>query len=90
MSYPQIHSLLASFTPATVDGLREITMYFQNKSCDIDQLPTTLLQACLDTLLYLIKHILNASLCSGLFPEDYKKQVQVNPLLKKSGLPYKN
>ena len=56
-----------------------------NKSCDLDPLPTTLLKACLDTLIYPITNIVNASLCSGLFPDDFK-QAQVNPLLKKSTL----
>ena len=60
-----------------------------NKSCDLDPLPTTLLKACLDTLLYQITNIINASLCSGLFPGDFK-QSQVNPLLKKSTLPKEN
>ena len=60
-----------------------------NKSCDLDPLPTTLLKACLDTLLYPIKNIVNVPLCSGLFPDNFK-QAQVNPLLKKSTLPKEN
>ena len=57
-----------------------------NKSCDLDPLPTVLLKACLDTLLKLITDIINASLCSGLFPDDFK-HAHVNPLLKKTSLP---
>ena len=68
---PQVNSLLASFTPATVDEVRNRIMSSPNKSCDIDLLPTTLRKACLDTLLYPITNIVNASLCSGLFPDDY-------------------
>ena len=64
-------------------------MSTQNKSCDLDPLPTTSLKACLDTLLYPITNIVNASLCSGLFPGDFK-QAQINPLLKKSTLPKEN
>ena len=60
-----------------------------NKSCDLDPLLTTLLKACLDTLLYPITNIVNASLCSDLFPDDFK-QAQVNPLLKKSTLSKEN
>ena len=80
---PQVNSLLASFTPATVDEVRKIIMSSPNKSCDLDPLPTTLLKACLDTLLYPITNILNTSLYSGLFPDNFK-QAQVNPLLKKT------
>ena len=50
--------------PATVDEVRKIIM-----SCDLDPLPTTLLKTSLDTLLYPITSIVNASLCSGLFLE---------------------
>ena len=72
VDYPQIHSLLASFTPAIVDEVSTIIMSSPNKSCDLDPLPTTLLKACLDTILYPIANIVNASiivLC--LFPDEF-------------------
>ena len=71
VDYPQVNTLLASFTPASVDEVREIIMSSPNKSCDLDPLPITLLKACLDTFLYPITNIINASLCSGLFIEDF-------------------
>ena len=85
----QINSILASFTLATIDEVRKIIVSSPNKSCDLDPLSTTLPKACLDTLFYPITNIINASLCSGLFPDDFK-QAQVNPLLKKSTLPKEN
>ena len=60
-----------------------------NKSCELDLLPTILLKLCFDTLLYPITNIINVTLCSGLFPDDFK-QAQINPLLKKSSLPKEN
>ena len=45
-----------------------------------------LLKYCLDTLLKPITDIINASLCSGLFPDNFK-HAHVNPLLKKTSLP---
>ena len=45
-----------------------------------------LLKACLDTLLKPMPDIINASLCSGLFPDDFKHP-HINPLLKKTSLP---
>ena len=72
VDYPQVNSLLASFTPASVDEVRPINMSSSNKSCDLDPLPTTLLKACLDTLLYLITNIVNASPFSGLFSDDFE------------------
>ena len=56
-----------------------------NKSCELDPLTTVLLKSCLDTLLKPITDIINASLCSGLFPDDFK-HAHVNPLLKKTSL----
>ena len=74
------------FELATVDEEKTIIVSSPNKSCDFDPLPTVLLKACLDTLLKPITDIINASLCSCLFPDDFK-QVYVNPLLKKTSLP---
>ena len=71
--------------PATVDEGRIIIKSSPNQSCDLDPLPTTLL----DTLLYSITNMVNVSLYSGVFPDNFK-QVQVNLLLKKSTLPKEN
>ena len=57
-----------------------------SKSCDLGPLPTVLLKACLDVLIKPITDIINASLCSGLFPEDFKC-AHVSPVLKKITLP---
>ena len=70
---PQVNSLLATFTPATVDEVRKVITSSPNKSCDLDPLLNTLLKECLDTLLCPIINIVNASLCSGLFPGDFKQ-----------------
>ena len=53
-----------------------------NKFCDLDPMPTVLLKACIDTLLGTITNIVNVSLRTGIFPDDFK-QAHVNPLLKK-------
>jgi len=57
-----------------------------SKYCDLDPLPTVLLKACLYVLIKPITYTINASLCSGLFPEDFKC-AHVNPVLKKTTLP---
>ena len=83
---PRINSLLASFIPATADEVKKIIMSSPNKPWELDPLPNVLLKSYLDTLLKPITDIINASLCSGLFP-DYFKHAHVNPLLKKTSLP---
>ena len=57
-----------------------------SKSYDLDPLSTVLLKACLDVLIKPITDIINASLCSGSFLEDFKSP-HVNPVLKKTTLP---
>ena len=71
--------------PAPSNPSAPIIMSSPNKSCELDPLPTELLKSCLDTLLKPITDIINASLCSGLFPDDFK-HAHVNPLLKKTSL----
>ena len=82
---PPISSLLSSFTPATAEEVRQIIMSSPNKFCDLDPMPTVLLKACIDTLLGTITNIVNVSLRTGIFPDDFK-QAHVNPLLKKTTL----
>ena len=83
---PRVNSLLVSFEPATADEVKKIIMSSPIKSCDLDPLPTVQLKSCLDTLLKPITDIINASLCSGLFPDDFKHS-HINLLLKKTSLP---
>ena len=83
---PQVHSQLTSFEPATTTEVRKIIMSSPSKSCDLDPLPTILLKACLDVLIKPITDTINASLCSCLFPEDFKCE-HVNSILKKTTLP---
>ena len=82
---PPISSLLSSFTPATAEEVRQIIMSSPNKFCDLDPMPTVLLKACIDTLLGTITNIVNMSLRTSIFPDDFK-QAHVNPLLKKTTL----
>ena len=83
---PQLNSQLASFEPATTADVRKIIMSSPSKSCDRDPLPTVLLKAGLDALIKPITDITNASLCSGVFTEDFKC-AHVNLVLEKTTLP---
>ena len=56
-----------------------------SKSCDLDPIPIILLKACLDVLIKPITDIINASLCYGFFPHDFKC-AHVNPTLPKEEL----
>ena len=84
--FPQLKFQLASFEPATTTEVRKIIMSSPSKSCDLDRIPTILLKACLDVLIKPITDIINASLCYGVFSDDFK-YAHVNPVLKKPTLP---
>lgn len=60
-------------------------------SCSLDPIPTNLLKVCLDELLPLLTTIVNKSLETGCFPDNFKKAL-VTPLLKKpnAALEHKN
>ena len=55
------------------------------KSCTLDPLPSSIMTFCLDELLPIVRKIVNLSLESGVFAEDWKNAL-VHPLLKKAGL----
>ena len=57
----------------------------QNKQCDLDPIPASLLKECADLLVSTITKIINLSLSTGTFPMQFKDSV-VKPLLKKPSL----
>ena len=82
---PEINFPMTSFEPATVDEVKKLILSSQDKSCDLDPLPTKLLKSCLDILLTPITNIVNLSLESGSFL-DVLKVSHITPLLKKPSL----
>ena len=76
---------LDQFRPASQQEIHTIIMTFNNKSCELDPLPTWLLKQCTEELLPLISAIINNSLESGVFPSQCKNAI-IRPLLKKQGL----
>ena len=57
----------------------------QNKQCDLDPIPTSLLKDCVTLLVPTVTKIINLSLSTGSFPSLFKDSV-VKPLLKKPSL----
>ena len=53
-------------------------------TCALDPVPASLLVNCLDELIPIITIMINTSLATGHFPDDWKR-VLVKPLLKKAG-----
>ena len=57
----------------------------QSKLCELDCLPTHILKDHIDSFIPILTKIVNLSLESGVFSEDWKTAI-LRPLLKKSGL----
>ena len=76
---------MTSFEPAPADEVKKLILSSQDKSCDLDPLPTKLMKSCLDVLLIPITNIVNLSLESGSFP-DVLKVSHITPLLNKPSL----
>ena len=84
-SEPQImpNVQLDSFKTLTEDDVNQIISNSSKKSCSLDPMPTHLVVHCLDVLLPVITRMINLSLQSGCFPENWKL-AKVHPGLKKS------
>ena len=81
----------SKFSPLTEEKVSKLINSSTKKSCTLDPMPTSLVTDCIDVLLPIITKMINLSLESGLFVDDWKCAL-VLPLLKKPGLDllYKN
>ena len=80
---------LSFFQPATIDEISDLLSYSPDTSCDLDPILTTLLKNCKIALLPTITNIINFSLSTGIFPDQFKN-CSVHPKLKKHNLDKEN
>ena len=78
-------NILTEFRPVTIDEVKRIILQIPNKNCELDPIPTWLLNLCIDDLVELITKLINSSLESSYVPRLFKGSY-VKPLLKKPGL----
>ena len=73
---------LVVFQPVTTIEIHRLILSTPNKSCDLNPIPTTLVNQCCADLLPIITNtcIINGSLVSGVFPSDYKVAL-VRPII---------
>ena len=78
---------LTDFYPVLEQSVREIIAQCPSKMCDLNPLPASLFNACIDDLVPSIttSTIINFSLSSGTVPDQFKYAI-VTPLLKKYDL----
>ena len=67
------------------DDMRKLVMKSKTTSCALDPLPTKLVKQYIPELLPLLMHIINLSIATGEFPQEWKTAFVVL-LLKKAGL----
>ena len=72
-------SEFSEFSPLSEESVRRIAASCA-KSCTLDPLPSSILTFCLDELLPVFRKIVDLSLESGVFAEDWKNAL-VHPLL---------
>ncbi len=77
--------LVHDFQLLTEYDVNSLIQKSAKKSCTLDPTPTSLAVKFLDELLPIIKRIINLSLSSGKFSDEWKEAL-VSPLLKKTGL----
>ena len=71
---------LIKFTSLTEEKVRELIKSSAKKTCNLEPMPTSLVIDCIDVLLPIITKMINLSLKSGLFADDWKCAL-VLPLL---------
>src|SRR6218665_2571026 len=84
-TFPSTTCIQSAVTAITPAELRRIIIAAAPKSCDLDPLPTFLLQEHLDILLPLLTTICNRSIVEGVMPLDQKRSILV-PVIKRAGL----
>ena len=77
--------LLREFAPLMEQHAMLIIKQMKTKTCELDDIPASILKRILPTIGPLITKIVNASLTSGEFSTKWKTAV-VRPLIKKIGL----
>ena len=70
---------------ASKDEIKKLILNSSSKSCDLDPFPTSVLKNCLDILKTPITDIIDMSMETSTFPQNFK-EAHVRPLLKKTYL----
>ena len=83
---PEIRSKMNVFERASEDESKKLILNSSSKSCDLDPILTSVLKNCLDIIITPITDIINISMETSTFPQNFK-EAHVRPLLKKTSLP---
>src|SRR6218665_3681812 len=84
-TFDQTDHRMPDLQPFSMDGLRQLLLSSQRKSCELDPLPPFLIKDYLDELLPFLLLLCNTALGDGALPAS-QKQALVFPSLKRNGL----
>ena len=79
-------NLFTAFKPLSEIDITKLVKTSKPTTCELDVIPTSKLKRHFTDLAPLVTEIVNRSLLSGVFPDEWKSAV-IKPLLKKKGLP---
>ena len=77
--------IFSSFSPLSEAEVKRLIFKSKSTSCALDPIPTELLKECVAVILPLLTKMVNLSLQTGTFPDEWKLALVV-PLIKKFGL----
>ena len=86
MRKPEIKYKMNVFERASKDEIKKLILGSSSKSCDLDHIPTSMLKNCLYILITPITDIINISMKTSTFPQNFK-EAHVRPLLNKTSFP---
>ncbi len=75
----------SSFNLLSESDVKKLVTESKTTSCELDPLPTHLLKQHIDIILHVLTKMINMSLQTGVFPEEWKMALVI-PLIKKLGL----
>ena len=82
---PHRFPIMDQFSQLSENDVVKLIKCSAKKTCKLDAMPTMLVVNCVDPLLPVITKMINLSLSTGCFSDEWKCAI-VNPLLKKAGL----
>ena len=80
---PEIRSKMNVFESASEDEIKKLILSSSSKSCDLDPTRTSVLKNCLDILITPITDIIDISMDTSTFPQNFRP-AHVRSLLKKN------
>ena len=77
----EIRSKMKVVESASEDEIKKLILSSSSQSCDLDPIPTSVLKNCLDILITPITDIINISIDTSTFPQNFN-EAHVRPILK--------